>query len=65
MIYWFNGMTNPLMTIGDITDFSEGLRELQGAENEEDFEAVRRVMLDKLQSWFCKQDEINSEGVVT
>lgn len=65
VIYWFNGMTNPLMTIGDVTDFSEGLRELQGAENEEDFEAVRRVMLDKLQSWFCKQDEINSEGVMT
>lgn len=65
VIYWFNGMANSLMTMGDVTDFSEGLRELQGAETEEDFEEVRRVMLDKLQSWFCKQDEINSEGVVT
>ena len=65
VIYWFNGMTNPLMTIGDITDFSEGLRELENAGCEADFLEVRARVLGVLEHLQAKPETLNDkkEGV--
>ena len=61
VIYWFNGMTNPLMTMGDVTDFSEGLRELENAGCEGDFLELRARVLEVLEHSLAKPEALNDK----
>jgi hypothetical protein len=65
VIYWFNGMTNPLMTMNEVMDFSEGLRELENAESKIGFLEARKRMLDSLERLRANPDALgNKEGVI-
>ena len=65
VIYWFNGMTNPLMTMSEVTNFSEGLRELENAESKIGFLEARKRMLDSLERLRANPDALgDKEGVV-
>jgi hypothetical protein len=61
VIYWFSGMTNSLMTMGDVTDFSEGLRELENAGCEGDFLEARARVLEGLEHLLAKPEALNDK----
>lgn len=65
VVYWFNGMSSPMISMNEVTEFSEGLRELESAENKLDFLETRERMLGLLAHWLAKPDYLSDkEGVI-
>jgi len=51
MVYWFNNKTSFDFTVNDISSYLDGLRDLQRAESEEEFMAIRDRILGSVMHW--------------